>query len=183
VIIGPDLKHWTFDYQTQYMSKTTQRLKWLTATCGGFGYSPILPGTMGALWGIGIYIVIAVWVVEPWQTAAIAGALLVSCVATLMLSDWAEAFFGEEDSGRFVTDEVVGFLAVVLLFRLPNPWWTVLWVFPLIRVIDIIKVPPARRLEHLPGGWGVIADDLLAAAYTVALLHTLRWFQPTWFGP
>lgn len=165
------------------MSKTTQRLKWLTATCGGFGYSPILPGTMGALWGIGIYVVIAVWVVEPWQTAAIAGALLVSCVATLMLSDWAEAFFGEEDSGRFVTDEVVGFLAVVLLFRLPSPWWTVLWAFPLIRVIDIIKVPPARRLEHLPGGWGVIADDLLAAVYTVALLYALRWFQPTWFGP
>jgi phosphatidylglycerophosphatase A len=80
-----------------------------------------------------------------------------------------------------VTDEVVGFLAVVLLFRLPSPWLTVLWAFPLIRAIDIIKVPPARRLEHLPGGWGVIADDLLAAVYTAALLVTLQWFQPTWF--
>jgi phosphatidylglycerophosphatase A len=163
------------------MTRYGQHAKWLIATCGGFGYSPILPGTMGALWGVAIYAGIAFWLAEPWQTAAIVLALLLSSAVTLALSDWAEAFFGEEDSGRFVTDEVVGFLAVVLCFRLPSPWLTVLWVFPLIRIIDIIKVPPARRLEHLPGGWGVIADDLLAAVYTVALLYTLRWFQPDWF--
>ncbi len=158
-----------------------QRVKWLIATCGGFGYSPILPGTMGALWGVAIYLGIAFWLAEPWQTAAIALALVLSSWVTLALSDWAEAFFGEEDSGRFVTDEVVGFLAVVLCFRLPSPWLTILWVFPLIRIIDIVKVPPARRLEHLPGGWGVIADDLLAAVYTVALLYIVLWLQPDWF--
>jgi phosphatidylglycerophosphatase A len=164
------------------MSKTAKNMKWLLATCGGFGYSPVLPGTMGALWGVAIYVLIAVALAEPWQTVAIAAALLVSCGVTLALSDWAEEYFGEEDSGKFVTDEVVGFLAVVLLFRLPSPWLTVLWAFPLIRAIDIIKVPPARRLEHLPGGWGVIADDLLAAVYTAALLVALQWFQPTWFA-
>jgi phosphatidylglycerophosphatase A len=164
------------------MSKPLQRWKWLTATCGGFGYSPILPGTMGALWGVAIYWLIAVWLAEPWQTLAIAGALLVSSGVTLMLSDWAEDFFGEEDSGRFVTDEVVGFLAVVLLFRLPSPWLTIVWAFPLVRVLDIIKVPPARRLERLPGGWGVIADDLMAAVYTVVVLYALQWIQPSWFG-
>jgi phosphatidylglycerophosphatase A len=163
------------------MSKTAKNMKWLLATCGGFGYSPVLPGTMGALWGVAIYLLIAGVLAEPWQTVAIAAALLVSCGVTLALSDWAEKYFGEEDSGKFVTDEVVGFLAVVLLFRLQSPWLTVLWAFPLIRVIDIIKVPPARRLEHLPGGWGVIADDLLAAVYTAAVLLALQWFQPTWF--
>jgi phosphatidylglycerophosphatase A len=71
----------------------------------------------------------------------------------------------------------------VLLWRIPGaPLLTVLWAFPITRIIDIAKVPPARRLEKLPRGWGVIADDLLGSLYAAALLHLLSWQFPGWFG-
>jgi phosphatidylglycerophosphatase A len=163
------------------MSGFRDRLKWLLATCGGFGYSPILPGTAGALWGVAIYVPLRLFAPEPWQSGLILLALLVSCAITLWLSPWAERHFGEEDSGKFVTDEVVGFLLTVLLFRLPSVWATVLWAFPVTRIIDIIKVPPARRLEDLPGGWGVLADDCLGSLYAAGLLRLIVWIWPQFF--
>ncbi len=96
------------------------RFRWLIATCGGFGYCPLLPGTCGALWGVAIYVAFAVWTSEPWQTIGIATSLVLVCVATFRLSPWAERFFQEKDSGKFVTDEVAGFLTTVLLFRTPE---------------------------------------------------------------
>ena len=160
------------------------RFRWLIATCGGFGYCPILPGTCGALWGVAIYVPLAVWLAEPWQTIGIAISLILVCVATFRLSPWAERFFQEEDSGKFVTDEVAGFLTTVLLFRPPriSILMTVLWAFPVTRILDMIKPPPARRLEHLPAGWGVLADDLLDSLYAAGLLHVLYLVQPSLFA-
>lgn len=164
------------------MGKPVETLKWLLATCAGFGYSPIFPGTAGALWGIAIYVPIAAYAPHPWQPWLIAVALVISSLVTVWLGDWAEQRFGEKDSGIFVTDEVAGFLLTVLLFRLPSVWLTVLWAFPVTRIIDMVKIPPAKQLEHIPSGWGVIADDLLGSVYAAALLHALAHFQPTWFG-
>ena len=155
-------------------------LKWIIATCGGFGYAPILPGTCGALWGIPLYMA-ATQAPEPWQSALIFAELLASCLVTLWLASWSEEYFGEEDSGKFVTDEVAGFLFTVLLFHRANIWVTILWAFPVTRAIDIIKIPPARRLEYLPGGWGVLADDLLGSIYAAGLLHAVAAAQPSWF--
>lgn len=161
------------------------RWRWLLATCGGVGYCPILPGSCGALWGVAIYVALA-WGLpsEPWQTLALAVALFLASLATYRLSPWAERFFGEEDSGKFVTDEVAGFLVTVLLFRPAelSLLVIVLWAFPVTRIIDMVKPPPARRLEHLPGGWGVLADDLLDSVYAAGLLHALYWLRPEWFG-
>jgi phosphatidylglycerophosphatase A len=56
---------------------------------------------------------------------------------------------------------------------------TTLWAFPVTRIIDILKIPPARRLEHLPRGWGVLADDLLGSIYAALLLHAASWLWPT----
>ncbi len=161
----------------------SDRLRWLVTTCGGFGYCPILPGSCGALWGVAIYVPLAL-LAEPWQTAGIAAALILACLVTYRLSPWAERFFQEEDSGKFVTDEVAGLLMTVLLFRPASVsvLVTVLWAFPVTRILDMIKPPPARRLEYLPGGWGVIADDLLDSVYAAGLLHVLYLLQPEWFG-
>jgi phosphatidylglycerophosphatase A len=163
----------------------SDRWRWLLATCGGVGYCPILPGSCGALWGVAIYVALAVGLTsEPWQTIGIAVWLCLACLATYRLSPWAERFFEEEDSGKFVTDEVAGFLTTVLLFRPADVSLLVivLWAFPVTRIIDMIKPPPARRLEHLPGGWGVLADDLLDSVYAAGLLHVLYWLRPEWFG-
>ena len=130
-----------------------------------------------------IYVPLAL-LAEPWQTAGIAAALILACLVTYRLSPWAERFFQEEDSGKFVTDEVAGFLMTVLLFRPSSVsvLVTVLWAFPVTRILDMIKPPPARRLEHLPGGWGVLADDLLDSVYAAGLLHVLYLLRPEWFG-
>lgn len=163
----------------------SDRWRWLIATCGGFGYCPILPGSCGALWGVAIYVALDTGLTsEPWQTLGIAAWLFLACLATYRLSPWAERFFQEEDSGKFVTDEVAGFLMTVLLFRPADISLLVivLWAFPVTRIVDMIKPPPARRLEHLPGGWGVLADDLLDSVYAAGLLHVLYRLRPDWFG-
>jgi phosphatidylglycerophosphatase A len=107
--------------------------------------------------------------------------LVVTSAATVGLGRWAETFFGEKDSGKFVTDEVAGFLLTVLLFRTPDILVTVLWAFPMTRVIDIVKVPPARQLERIPGGWGVLLDDLLGSLYAALILHVIWSLSPHWF--
>jgi phosphatidylglycerophosphatase A len=164
------------------------RLLVAVATCFGLGYSPIFPGTAGALLGIAIYAPIGLFVShEPWQSLLIGGALLISCAVTVALGPWAEKRFERKDASCFVTDEVAGFLLTVLLFRTsmygaPNTWLTILWAFPVTRVIDIVKIPPARQLEKIPSGWGVLADDLLGSVYAAALLHGLAFLIPAAFG-
>lgn len=164
------------------------RLRLIAATCLGLGYSPIFPGTAGALIGVAAYIPIGLFVTsEPLQSILIALGLLLSCYITIALAPWAERYFQEKDSGIFVTDEVAGFLLTVLLFRVSmygvdNIWITIAWAFPVTRVIDIIKVPPAKKLETLPVGWGVVADDLLGSVYAAGLLHGLAWIFPAAFG-
>lgn len=164
------------------MSWLTQQWNWLSATCCGFGYSPIMPGTAGALWGVAFYAAIAGCFAEPWQSLLLILALLLSCAETVRLGGWAERYFAKKDSSHFVTDEVAGFLLTVLLFRTPHVLATILWAFPVTRLIDIVKVPPARRLERLPRGWGVLADDLLGSLYAAVLLHAGRWCFPHWFA-
>ena len=161
-----------------------ERLRPIIATCFGLGCSPIMPGTCGALVGPAIYIPLALAVPsEPLQTALIAIALLAWCAITIALGGWAETYYKKKDSQAFVTDEVAGFLLTVLLFHLPaQPVLTTLWAFPMTRIIDILKIPPARRLERLPRGWGVLADDLLGSIYAAIALHLLRLVMPDWFS-
>jgi phosphatidylglycerophosphatase A len=150
----------------------------LIASCFGLGYSPIMPGTCGALIGPLIYIPLAMALPqEPAQTALIALALLFWSWITVYLGGWSETYYQRKDSQVFVTDEVAGVLLTVLLFHLPQqPVLTTLWAFPVTRIIDIVKVPPARQLEKLPSGWGVLADDLLGSVYAAAILHALSRF-------
>jgi len=153
----------------------------LIASCFGLGLSPIMPGTCGALLGPLVYIPLALALPsEPVQTVSIAAALLFWCWITVVLGGWAEGYYQRKDSQVFVTDEVAGFLCTVLLFHLNDqPVLTTLWAFPVTRIIDILKIPPAHRLEHLPRGWGVLADDLLGSVYAALLLHALSRFT-TW---
>ena len=154
------------------------------ATCFGLGLSPYFPGTCGALVGVAIYLPFAYLIPsEPAQSLVIAAALIVWSAITVAVGDVAERHFRKKDAGSFVSDEVAGLLLTVLLWRIyASPLITMLWAFPVTRIIDMVKVPPAKQLERLPSGWGVLADDLLGSIYAAGLLHLLSWTFPDWFA-
>lgn len=106
-----------------------------------------------------------------------------SCVLALALTlsgfaltAWAESYFGKKDPQYFVLDETVGFLLTVLP---KSPSWSALVLgFFLFRFFDVLKPFPIRKLERLPGAWGIFLDDFLAAGYACALLNLVRFLYP-----
>ena len=127
------------------------------ASALGVGYVPFAPGTFGSLVGV------LLWWLLP-QSAAIQGAAI---AALFVVGSWsgtvAEEHFGRTDPGQVVIDEVMGML--ITLFLNPVGWLGAIVAFFLFRIADIIKPFPANRLERLPGGIGVMADDAMAAVY------------------
>lgn len=152
-------------------------------TSGGLGYSPIVPGTCGSLPAVVYYLLVA-WLFpdERMLSWLLSLGLLAMCVLTVAAGRWAEDYFGSKDNSAICSDEVAGMLLTLLLFRVSGmPWLTLAWVFPVTRVLDIVKLPPVRRLEKIPRGWGVLVDDLWSALYGVALLWLVWWLRPGWF--
>jgi phosphatidylglycerophosphatase A len=135
------------------------------ATVGGAGYAPVAPGTCGT----------AVAVPVAWLLADTTWwGFVTIVVAVTALGIWAaqvaDAAWGTHDSGRIVVDEVAGYLATVALVDRGDPW--VLAVgFVLFRALDIVKPPPIRWIdERLPGGYGVILDDVAAGVIGAAIM-------------
>jgi phosphatidylglycerophosphatase A len=91
----------------------------------------------------------------------------------------AEHHFGGLDPGPIVLDEVIGMLITLAL--LPVNIWGAIAGFLVFRVLDVIKPWPARGLERLPGGLGVMADDGMAALYGNLVMRALLWAAPAWF--
>jgi phosphatidylglycerophosphatase A len=135
------------------------------ATAFGVGYLPVAPGTFGSLVGL------VLWWLLPSSTPAQAIAIL----ATFVLGSWAgtiaEHHFGRTDPGQVVVDEVMGML--ITLFLNPVGWIGALIGFFLFRLFDVIKPYPSNRLERLPGGLGVMADDGMAAIYANLALRAM----------
>jgi phosphatidylglycerophosphatase A len=92
-----------------------------------------------------------------------------------------DRLLGEKDSRKLVLDELVGFL--VAMTAVPDTWQLIVLGFVLERGIDIVKVPPADLIERrVPGGWGVVGDDVIAGLYTLGLLHLVCYLIPAWLG-
>jgi phosphatidylglycerophosphatase A len=102
------------------------------------------------------------------------------CGAIVVAGAWSaritEEALGVEDPGPVVIDEVVGMF--VSLLWLPATWPVILAAFLAFRVFDIVKPWPAGRLEHVPGGWGVMADDVMAGVYANLAVQILIWARP-----
>ena len=165
------------------MNRLKERCLVIVATSFGLGYAPVAPGTFGALPGVAMFLAIVIWTPEVLHTWLLLAALAVVCWGTLALSPWAERYWKKKDPGIFVTDEVAGFLATVLLFRRGDDLLLLtLWAFAVTRVFDIIKIPPARQFERIHGGWGILLDDLMASVYAAAFLHALAVCFPKVLG-
>jgi phosphatidylglycerophosphatase A len=156
------------------------RLAVFLATAGYSGYFPIAPGTVGSAVGLLVYGAIR-WAHSPGMvTMPIIEALLI--LGLFAVGVWAgttaERYFGGIDPGPIVLDEVVGML--MTLAFIPVGLSAALTGFVLFRIFDVIKPFPARRFEALHGGFGVMADDAMAAIYANVSLRLLMALFPLW---
>jgi phosphatidylglycerophosphatase A len=154
------------------MRRMLRRATRALATGLGSGYSPFAPGTAGSAVGLAAFWPLAT--LAPLPQAAATGVLLLLGVAA---SSAVAHEVGLEDPGIVVIDEVVGMW--VTLLALPFTLGTALIGFVAFRVMDIVKPWPARDLERLRGGWGIMADDVAAGIYAHLVLRAALIVWPT----
>jgi phosphatidylglycerophosphatase A len=146
-------------------------LAFLIASGFGSGRSPIAPGTAGTLSGL-----LAYWPLralsEPAQLAATAALFVVGVASATRVAER----LGRKDPGVVVVDEWVGMWATLAL--LPFTPLSAALGFLLFRLFDIVKPWPARQLEDLPKGLGIVADDLMAGIYANLSLRVVALVVP-----
>ena len=159
------------------------RIGKLIALGFGTGLSPVAPGTAGSLAAVAIYYLVARYLAPGASGGAdaafylLAGAIL----AGAPLGVWATGLLvtpEEPDPGRAVWDEFVGMWITCLLLP-PNVLWLAA-AFVCFRIFDVLKPWPGRRLERLPGGWGIMADDVAAGLYGAILLNAIHLAGRLW---
>jgi phosphatidylglycerophosphatase A len=152
----------------------TQLALWL-ATVLGIGRIPFAPGTFGSIPGL----LLALWLHHLglwWLELAV---IAVIFAVGIWAADVAERHYQLTDPGPVVIDEVLGMLVTVAFIPVNGTGAVV--GFVLFRIFDIIKPFPARNFERLPGGLGIMSDDLMAGVWGQVVMRLLIWLLPTWF--
>lgn len=144
------------------------------------GFVPFASGTVTvAVWGVPLAILLLV--VLKLSVTAFVSFIVVFTLLSIWVAGEADRVLNEKDSKRNVIDELPGYL--IALIGLPMTWPVLIAAFFIERAIDIAKIWPANWIERkLPGGWGVVLDDVMAGLYTLAILHVAHWLLPDWFG-
>lgn len=138
------------------------------ATLGFIGYLPYAPGTFGTAAGF-----ICALLIRPEDVTLLLILLPLFVVGTIASAN-TEKFLGK-DSGHIVIDELCGY-AVSILF-VPKTMGYFLAAFILFRLFDIVKPPPIKKMEKvMPGGIGIMMDDVLAGVYANVCLQVWRYF-------
>jgi len=145
------------------------------ATCAHVGYAPVAPGTFGSAVGLVIYYLVRRQASIPIELGVIALVVIIG----LWAATEAEHHFGGIDPGPVVIDEVIG-MPITLALHPVNVAGAVAG-FLIFRVLDVVKPWPARRLELLPGGFGVVLDDAMAGIYGNLMVWGLIRLLPAWF--
>jgi phosphatidylglycerophosphatase A len=127
------------------------------------GYAPFASGTVGSLGGLVVYFFLRDNIV------LFVSATVFIFLLGMIFSGKAEKIFGKKDSGKIVIDEVCGMM--ISLVFLPGKLWVIISAFLIFRLFDIIKPPPARRIEELTGAYGIMLDDVVAGIYTNIVLQ------------
>jgi len=147
------------------------RVAYVLATWFGCGYTPYAPGTAGTLGAVPLYLVL-----RPYGLAVVLGVALVLTVVGIWAADIVAKHSGLKDPQLVVIDEVAGVLCT-LAFA-PPTWTGVVVGVVLFRLFDQFKPWPARAAERkLPGGYGIVLDDIAAGAWGAIVLlglHSLR---------
>jgi phosphatidylglycerophosphatase A len=151
--------------------------RWIV-TMGGVGYLPASGTFASLLTCLLLWPVFAGLSPMGQNVVAIAG-LVGFSVLNIGMAPWAIKEFGDKDPGKFVLDEAAG-ICLSVLFLPPRMGWAtgvnLAAAFIAFRIFDITKPPPARQLESLPEGWGILLDDLAAGVYANLVCQlVLRW--------
>jgi len=133
----------------------------------GLGFFPFAPGTLTSLVVVLIY---------RYSVAGLGWPVLLFILFVLLiLGTYAASFYSRElhkdDPRCVVIDEAAG--QFLVLFLVVPDWTSLIAAFLLFRFFDIVKPFPIRRAEALPAGWGIMADDILAALMAKAILHMI----------
>lgn len=124
-----------------------------------------MPGTVGSLGGL------LGWFLVKNNEVLYGFAILFLFVLGIMFSGEAERIYGKKDAGIIVIDEACGML--LALYFVPVSIFSVILGFFIFRIFDVLKPPPARRLEKLSGAMGIMMDDIVAAIYTNLILQII----------
>ena len=151
----------------QLVTAPLGRLAWLVGTGFGSGLAPVAPGTVASLAALVVYFFAPIGEDSVALYLLVGGGFLVGIWATGTLTTSAV-----HDPKCAVWDEFVGMWATCLLLPKSLPWMAA--AFICFRVLDVTKPWPIRRLERLPRGQGIMADDLLAGLFGALLLNGLR---------
>ena len=138
----------------------------LITTGIGLGYSPIAPGTAGALGGCLVAFILGKYTAYP--NVILAFLILLFLVLGIYSSNKMEKEWGKDPS-KIVIDEVVGMW--ISLWMLPLGWWYIVSAFTLFRLLDIYKPFFIKKMEKLKGGWGMMMDDVLAGIYANVIIQ------------
>ena len=151
------------------------KLRLAIVSCCFLGCSPFAPGTVGTLGGVAI-----AWALKDTGTWFPVWVILLCAVLYAVgrpLGDWAEEYAGKKDPGIYVLDEVIGYLVTVLWFNGPS-LTTLVVAFFVFRFFDVLKPPLARRAESLPGGDGILLDDVVAGLHGLVVMILARQLLP-----
>ena len=145
-----------------------EKLIKLFATGFGTGLSPFAPGTMGTLVGV---VICLLCFPLPWPMRLLI--VIALSALSIYVAGRAEKIYQKKDDQRIVIDEIIGIQITMLPVTI-----TVLRLcvgFVLFRIFDILKPFPLGNLQRLPGGWGVVIDDVAAGIYAGAALWLLGY--------
>lgn len=140
------------------------------ATVAYVGHAPVAPGTAGSLAALPI-----IWFAYPRLTQATALYLVAAVCAVAIWAAHQQTKDGQKDPQFVVIDELAGQM-IALLF-VPLSMLTLVTGFVLFRVFDVLKPYPSRESEQLPGGWGIVMDDVFAGLYANLVLRIVIYFS------
>ncbi len=152
------------------MKAIVQKLTFWMAIGFGLGLAPVASGTFGALLGLPLVYVINTYAPSVAVQAVIG---LVLSLLAIPVCTAAERVYKTKDDGRIVADEWMTF--PVCMIGLPLSPLMLAIAFVTSRICDIIKPAPARGLQRLKSGLGIVIDDVIANVYCLAINHAIFW--------
>lgn len=147
----------------------------MIATSFGAGFLPVAPGTWGALVGIVMWLPLYLWCPGPPAYIVTVALTLFFTVAGTWASTVSEKYWGKDPVAACVDETVGQLISLLPLCGGPKvaPWWLIIVSLALFRLFDIFKPLGIRSMERFPGGFGMMADDILAAIYAAIIVEAV----------